>query len=76
MNTTIYLKLTGYSFSSNLTAVKTYASDGVAAMELRPTVPRVKVSSKMTGDEKISSLKIKIIFMSKTFFSRLYSGYH
>jgi hypothetical protein len=68
--------LTGHPFSSNLTAVKTNASDGVAAVELRPTAPRVKVNSKLKGDKKISSLKIKIIFVSRTFVSRLYSGFH
>ena len=76
MNTVIYFKLTVPTFSSNLTAVKPYASDGVAAVELRPTASRVKVVSKLTGDEKISSLKITIIFMSRTFVSRLHSGVH
>jgi hypothetical protein len=76
MNTLIYFKLTGPTFSSNLTAVKSYTNDDVAAVELRPTASRVKVVSKLTGDEKISSLKIKIIFISRTFVSRLHSGVH
>jgi hypothetical protein len=54
--------------------VKThYASDSVAVVELRPTALRVKVVNKLRGDEAISSLKIKIIFMSRTFVLRLYS---
>jgi len=56
--------------------VKTYARDGVAAVELSPTASRVKVVSKLTEDENISSLKITIIFTSRTFASRLYSGLH
>jgi hypothetical protein len=76
MSTPVYFNWTGHSFSSNLTAVKTNASDGIAVVELRPIAPCVKVGSKLTGDEKISSLKIKIIFMSGTFVSRLYSGYY
>jgi hypothetical protein len=64
INTLVSLKLTGRSFSPNLTAVKThYASDSVAAVELRPTALRVKLVSKLRGDETISSLNIKIIFM-------------
>ena len=72
----LYFKLPGPSFLCNLTAVKTYANDGIAAVELRLTAPRVKIVSKLIGYEKISSLKIKIVFMSRTFFSTLYSGFH
>ena len=74
MNILIYLKLTAPSFSSNLTAVKTSASDGAVAVELRLTAPRVKIVSKLTGDVKISSLKIKIIFTSRKFVSMLQGG--
>jgi len=76
MNILIYFKLTAPSFSSNQTAVKTYAGYGVVAVELRLTAPREKIVSKLTGDEKISRLKIKIIFMSRAFVSMLYGGFH